>query len=41
MKLLADSAEGVGHLLKDRISDVPDFLQSVRRMLAVLLFLRT
>ncbi|HXU96800.1 MAG TPA: response regulator transcription factor, partial [Jiangellaceae bacterium] len=32
MKLLADSAEGVGYLLKDRISDVPDFLASVRRV---------
>ena len=26
MKLLADSAEGVGYLLKDRIGDVTDFL---------------
>jgi DNA-binding NarL/FixJ family response regulator len=34
MKLLADSAEGVGYLLKDRISDVPDFLASVRRVAA-------
>ncbi|WP_328843239.1 response regulator transcription factor [Streptomyces sp. NBC_00258] len=32
MKLLADSAEGVGYLLKDRISDVPDFLGAVRRV---------
>jgi DNA-binding NarL/FixJ family response regulator len=32
MKLLADSAEGVGYLLKDRISDVPDFLAAVRRV---------
>ena len=32
MKLLADSAEGVGYLLKDRISDVKDFLSSVRRV---------
>ncbi|MFG2652543.1 response regulator [Streptomyces sp. NPDC048436] len=32
MKLLADSAEGVGYLLKDRISDVPDFLDAVRRV---------
>jgi DNA-binding NarL/FixJ family response regulator len=32
MKLLADSAEGVGYLLKDRISDVPDFLNAVRRV---------
>jgi DNA-binding NarL/FixJ family response regulator len=32
MKLLADSADGVGYLLKDRISDVPDFLASVRRV---------
>jgi DNA-binding NarL/FixJ family response regulator len=34
MKLLADSAEGVGYLLKDRISDVPDFLNAVRRVAA-------
>jgi DNA-binding NarL/FixJ family response regulator len=34
MQLLADSAEGVGYLLKDRISDVPDFLASVRRVAA-------
>jgi DNA-binding NarL/FixJ family response regulator len=34
MKLLADSAEGVGYLLKDRISDVPDFLGAVRRVAA-------
>jgi DNA-binding NarL/FixJ family response regulator len=34
MKLLADSAEGVGYLLKDRISDIPDFLDSVRRVAA-------
>jgi DNA-binding NarL/FixJ family response regulator len=32
MKLLADSAEGVGYLLKDRISDVDDFVASVRRV---------
>jgi DNA-binding NarL/FixJ family response regulator len=32
MTLLADSAEGVGYLLKDRISDVPDFLSAVRRV---------
>ena len=32
MKLLADSAEGVGYLLKDRISDVKDFLAAVRRV---------
>ena len=32
MKLLADSADGVGYLLKDRISDVPDFLDTVRRV---------
>ena len=30
MKLLADSAEGVGYLLKDRISDVEEFLAAVR-----------
>jgi DNA-binding NarL/FixJ family response regulator len=32
MKLLADSAEGVGYLLKDRISDIDDFLAAVRRV---------
>lgn len=31
-ELLADSAEGVGYLLKDRISNVPDFLDAVRRV---------
>jgi DNA-binding NarL/FixJ family response regulator len=32
MKLLADSAEGVGYLLKDRISDIADFVSAVRRV---------
>jgi DNA-binding NarL/FixJ family response regulator len=32
MKLLSDSAEGVGYLLKDRISDVKEFLGAVRRV---------
>jgi DNA-binding NarL/FixJ family response regulator len=32
MKLLADSAEGVGYLLKDRISDVKQFVSAVRRV---------
>jgi DNA-binding NarL/FixJ family response regulator len=32
MKLLADSAERVGYLLKDRISDVDDFVAAVRRV---------
>jgi DNA-binding NarL/FixJ family response regulator len=32
MKLLADSAEGVGYLLKDRISNVTDFVAAVRRV---------
>ena len=32
MKLLADSADGVGYLLKDRISDVPAFVDAVRRV---------
>ena len=32
MKLLADSAEGVGYLLKDRIRDVRDFVSAVRRV---------
>jgi DNA-binding NarL/FixJ family response regulator len=32
MKLLSDSADGVGYLLKDRISEVPEFLDAVRRV---------
>jgi DNA-binding NarL/FixJ family response regulator len=32
MKLLAESADRVGYLLKDRISDVDDFVASVRRI---------
>jgi DNA-binding NarL/FixJ family response regulator len=32
MQLLADSADGVGYLLKDRISDVKDFVAAVRRV---------
>jgi DNA-binding NarL/FixJ family response regulator len=32
MKLLADSADGVGYLLKDRISDVKEFIAAVRRV---------
>jgi DNA-binding NarL/FixJ family response regulator len=32
MKLLEDSADGVGYLLKDRISDVAEFVGSVRRI---------
>ena len=32
LKLLADSAEGVGYLLKDRISDVTEFVEAVRRV---------
>ena len=34
LKLLSDSAEGVGYLLKDRISDVDDFVAAVRRVAA-------
>jgi DNA-binding NarL/FixJ family response regulator len=34
LKLVADSAEGVGYLLKDRISDVDDFIAAVRRVAA-------
>lgn len=34
MQLLADSADGVGYLLKDRISDVADFVAAVRRVAA-------
>jgi DNA-binding NarL/FixJ family response regulator len=32
MKLLADSAEGAGYLLKDRVSDVREFVAAVRRV---------
>lgn len=34
MQLLAESAEGVGYLLKDRISDVAQFVDAVRRVAA-------
>src|SRR5438045_7595217 len=34
MKLLAESAEGAGYLLKDRISDVAEFIGAVRRVAA-------
>ena len=34
MKLLANSAEGVGYLLKDRVGDVQDFVAAVRRVAA-------
>jgi DNA-binding NarL/FixJ family response regulator len=32
LKLLADSADGVGYLLKDRIRDVDEFVAAVRRV---------
>jgi DNA-binding NarL/FixJ family response regulator len=32
MELLADSAEGVGYLLKDRVSDLEEFASAVRRV---------
>ena len=32
LKLVAESAEGVGYLLKDRISNVKEFLAAVRRV---------
>jgi DNA-binding NarL/FixJ family response regulator len=32
MQLLADSAEGIGYLLKDRISEASDFVSAVRRV---------
>jgi DNA-binding NarL/FixJ family response regulator len=32
MDLLADSAEGVGYLLKDRVADVDRFIDAVRRV---------
>jgi DNA-binding NarL/FixJ family response regulator len=31
-KLLAESAEGIGYLLKDRVSDVKEFIAAVRRV---------
>jgi DNA-binding NarL/FixJ family response regulator len=34
MQLLAESADGVGYLLKDRVSDVPEFLDALRRVAA-------
>jgi DNA-binding NarL/FixJ family response regulator len=34
MKLLADSSEGVGYLLKDRIGDVKEFVAAVQRVAA-------
>ena len=34
LKLLADSADGVGYLLKDRITDVEEFVAAVRRVAA-------
>ena len=32
MELLSESAEGVGYLLKDRVSDVAEFADAVRRV---------
>ena len=32
LELLSDSAEGVGYLLKDRVSDIEEFAASVRRV---------
>src|SRR5262249_9471124 len=32
MELLGDNAEGVGYLLKDRVSDVDEFAAAVRRV---------
>ena len=34
MKLLSDSTDGAGYLLKDRISDVPEFVAAIRRVAA-------
>lgn len=34
MKLLAESAEGVGYLLKNRVNNLTDFLAAVRRVAA-------
>jgi DNA-binding NarL/FixJ family response regulator len=32
MELLGENAEGVGYLLKDRVSDIDDFLAAVKRV---------
>ena len=32
MELLGENAEGVGYLLKDRVSDVDEFAAAVRRV---------
>ena len=32
MKLLAESAEGVGYLLKDRVTDLDEFVAALRRV---------
>jgi DNA-binding NarL/FixJ family response regulator len=32
LKLLADSADGLGYLLKDRVGDVREFVEAVRRV---------
>jgi DNA-binding NarL/FixJ family response regulator len=34
MKLLDDGAEGVGYMLKDRVSDLDDFADAIRRVAA-------
>ncbi len=34
MKLLADGAEGVGYLLKDRVAELEDFADAIRRVAA-------
>ena len=33
-ELLAESAEGIGYLLKERVGDVPEFVSAVRRVAA-------
>jgi DNA-binding NarL/FixJ family response regulator len=34
MKLLEDGAEGIGYMLKDRVADLEDFADAVRRVAA-------
>jgi len=34
MKLLADGADGIGYMLKDRIADLEDFADAIRRVAA-------
>jgi len=41
LELLSESSERTGYLLKDRIADVESFIDAVRRVAAVLRFMRS